>query len=78
MFPEAHSAVLLRGKIRLWMFINDKTFQCSSLGKRREEGRVRKRSKSEHGRREEGKEEEGIKRDRERQTGGGPCVHMCE
>lgn len=71
MFPEAHSAVLLRGKIRLWMFINDKTFQCSSLGKR-EEGRVRKR-KTEHGRREEGEEEEGIKRNRE-----GPCVHMCE
>lgn len=77
MFPEAHSAALLRGKIRLWMFINDKTFQCSSLGERREEGRVRKRSKSEHGRGEEGEEEEGIKRDRERQTGGGTmCTHV--
>lgn len=38
MFTEAHSAVFLRDKIRLSMFINDKTFQCSSLQKRREEG----------------------------------------
>ena len=72
MLPEAHSAVLLRGKIRLWMFTNGKTFQCSSLEKRREEGRVRKRSKTEHGRREEGEKEEGIKRN----GGGTMCTHV--
>lgn len=55
------------------MFTNDKTFQCSSLGKRREEGRVRKRSKSEH---EGGRKERRKKGSRDTERWGGMCTHV--
>lgn len=67
MFPGSHSAVLLWGKIGLRMCTNDKTFRCSTLGKRREERRVRKRSKTKDGKREEGKEKEETEKQRERE-----------
>lgn len=79
MFPEAHSAVLLRDNSRLWILINDKTFQCSGLGEKGEERRVRKRSKTEDGRREGGgkkKRTEKIGGGRERERALDP-VHTC-
>lgn len=68
MFPEAHSAVLLRDNIRLWILVNNKTFQCSSLGERGEERRVIKRSKTEDG--IKGRREVGSKKRTEKMGGG--------
>lgn len=55
--------------------INDKTFQCSSLGERKKEERVRKRSKTEDGRREDGEKKEEVEKteEPERET---VCAHV--